>query len=191
MQFSAAVQFLEAVDELRQGAPNPIDVGRSRSAHVIDERRPVDVLHREETLPLVDDEVVQRCEVGVRDAGQAAELPLQAKHIGGIPAQQRLERDDLIPRPIVDLVNDAHAADANLAADAVAVGAVEQASGGQRHGREVLERLARHPGAGNQQRGIFVEIGGLYRRGEQRFDLAAHHLVRPALHVQKRMPIRV
>ena len=30
VQFSAAVQFLEAVDELRQGAPKPIDVSAIR-----------------------------------------------------------------------------------------------------------------------------------------------------------------
>ena len=46
--------------------------------------------------------------------GEAPELPLQAQNLGGPRVQQGLEGDVLVPRQVVHLVDDAHAADAEL-----------------------------------------------------------------------------
>src|SRR5262245_11480394 len=124
MELAAPMELANAVDQLRQRTPDAWDVCRvrSRSAHVLDERRAFDELHREEADTLVHDEVVQGDKIRMRDVGEAAKFPLQPIDVGGTPAEQRLERHSAIARPVVDLVDDPHAADAESAANDVALG---------------------------------------------------------------------
>jgi hypothetical protein len=58
----------------------------------------------------------------MRDVGQTAEFALEAKELLGVSAQQCLQRDDLVADTVVHLVDQAHAAGAELAPQCVPVG---------------------------------------------------------------------
>ena len=120
------------------------------------------------------------------DVREVPELPLQLIEVGTIPALQRLQRDDLLPLPVVHFVDDAHAAGADPPADgvtfgsheAVGSGGVGRRAGGRRRegegeGRDALQGVERDPVSGHQECRVLVERGGVNGGGEQRFDLDA------------------
>ena len=116
------------VDELPEDVPDALRMERRRrrrSTNVFDEVDAVHELHREETIGAVHDELVQRHQVRMRDIRQAAELALEPVDVGRPRAKQRFQRDDFVADLVVDFVDDAHAASAQLPAHREALGPSE------------------------------------------------------------------
>ena len=103
----------------------------------------VDVLHGEEVPPLDLADVVDAADVGVRDAARVAHLGVEALDPGRLRGElrrQELQRDGLAELQVVGAVDLAHAAAADEADDAVALGedrpgskaaAIERGRGGE------------------------------------------------------------
>ena len=94
-----------AVDRLGRRA-----IPRRPAAHVAEEVDPVHQLHGEEPLVVVEEQLVQRDQVGMRHVGQGAELLLEAEDALRAGAGQRLERDLRSPLAIERPIHDSHAA---------------------------------------------------------------------------------
>ena len=123
-------------------------------------------LHREETIRVVHDQLVERHQVRVRDVCQAAELPLEPVDVGRPRAKQRFQRDDFVADLVVHFVDDAHAARAQLPAHGEALGPSELRARSKR-GQWRLDR-----------RGIVSRRKDAERiRGDRRFEEPARTLV--------------
>lgn len=70
----------------------------------------VEQLHREEARRGVDDEIVERDQVRVREIGEAAELALELVDLLDVGIGDGLERDPLAALPILGLIDHPHAA---------------------------------------------------------------------------------
>jgi hypothetical protein len=125
MKLADLVQRLNPDEELPEDVPDPLRMERRRSTNVFEEIDAVHELHREETIRAVHDELVQRYQVRMRDVCQAAELALEAVDVGRPRTKQRFQRHDFVADPVVNFVDDAHAAGAQLLAQCEALGSSE------------------------------------------------------------------
>src|SRR5581483_4588190 len=85
--------------------------------NVVKKRGSLDELHREEPVGVVGDQLVKGDEIRMRDAGQGAELLLEAIQHVGIAPWQPLERNDGISLPVVGAIHDAETAGPQLSLD--------------------------------------------------------------------------
>jgi hypothetical protein len=104
----------------------------------------VDVLHREEPQALLERELVERHEVGVRHVGDDAELALEPHARGGVVGEQRLQRHPAAALAVDAFVDAAHAAFAQPADHVVATDA-------HRSVRCARGQPGQHVGAGRHQ----------------------------------------
>ena len=127
MQQAFAMQRGDAVDELAQRLAEPIDVEARPiwTANAVDEVHAADQLHREERPIVFDEQLVETDNAGMRDVGEAAELTLEPVEVDRAGAAQGLQRDGFIPMRVVRFIDDPHAAAAERADDAKAIGARE------------------------------------------------------------------
>jgi hypothetical protein len=107
------------------------------------ERRTLDVLHHDQDALGIAERVVDRHEVGVVERGSEPRLPFEpARHVLRAVGVQALERDQPAEALVLGQEHRRHAARAEAAHDAVAVG-VAKRLGCVGH----LERAHRRPGA--------------------------------------------
>ena len=126
------VEEREPFCELRERAPQPLLPGGRRAgvhrdrdvgvaaAHVPEEVRPVDELHREEPPPAVLEQLPEPDEVRVTELHEEAKLALEAQDRPRAQLAQHLERDAGVSRQIEGLVNRPRAAFPEGAEDAEA-----------------------------------------------------------------------
>ena len=108
--------------------------GKAVRAEVVEQYRTAEQLHGEEPVfGAAGKELVQRDQVRVRDAGDAAEFLFEEVERGGADAAQGLERDGDAAVPVEGFVNYSHAAFADLANQIEAVRSFELWQAG-RHG---------------------------------------------------------
>jgi hypothetical protein len=98
---------------------------------------------------VVNDEVVERNKVGVRDVGEASELPLQPVNVVTAPAAEGFQRNHLPTLAVVYFVDDTHPPFANSTANDVALRAFERV--------ELLQRVDRQVVSRNEKGGILVQ----------------------------------
>src|SRR5439155_368418 len=94
----------------------------ARGARVVLERLALEALHDDVVLALVLTDVVDGADARVVERGGGAGLPLEALHRVRILRhleRKELERDTAAQAQVLGLVNDAHAAPAQLLEDAV------------------------------------------------------------------------
>ena len=91
-----------------------------RRANVCQEVDAFDQLHGEEPTLAVGNQVVEGHQVGVGNVGQGAKFLLEAKQRHGVRPLDGLERDSLVAFAVIGLVDDSHAAAAQLAQDHIA-----------------------------------------------------------------------
>ena len=103
MQHAPPVQLRDALHELPECRHESIvgTAGSIGAADVLDEAHTIHQLHREETLFLLDEELVETGKVRMGHVGEAAKLPLQPIQIGATGAQEGLEGDDLVADAVV------------------------------------------------------------------------------------------
>jgi hypothetical protein len=107
VQLAGRVQGADRERELARRGPNARGARRPRGARPGDEIDPLDQLHREEALPVVDDEVVELDEVRVRQVGKRAELALETVDALRLERVQRLQGDGAAAHPVVRPVDQA------------------------------------------------------------------------------------
>ena len=77
VQLAGGMNRGHRLHELCQRGAQPADIQRVRRGpgpHEVDEREPVDVLHREEPIGAVAHQLEERHEVGMNDVGECVEL---------------------------------------------------------------------------------------------------------------------
>ena len=121
MDDALGVRRLERVRDL--GAE--VEQGRDLEGALADplaQRLALEQLHRDEVLPLVLVDRVDRADAGVVEGRGGAGLALEALERGGVPGhlgRQELERDVAAEGGVLGLVDDAHPTAAELRGDAV------------------------------------------------------------------------
>ena len=92
MQLALAVQCGYTVDELPECRDEPIVESRGlvRAPHVVDEAHARHELHGEEAALVLDEQLVEAHQVGVRHVGEASELPFQPVEVGGTGPQREV-----------------------------------------------------------------------------------------------------
>ena len=114
VHLSLCVEEGQARRELAHDVAHPLRLGgplRSASTeHVIQESDSGHELHREEAVPVTGEQLVETHEVRVAEVRERPELLLEAIDLGDVHIAQRLDRDGLVPRSVVDLVDDTHRA---------------------------------------------------------------------------------
>jgi hypothetical protein len=133
VDLAGAVQRLESERELAQAIAQALVVERAgqrrlgaglggdaeahgqRIADVVEERDPVDQLHREEPVATSVVQLAQAHQVAVIEIGAGPKLGLQAVERVGLDRPQGLQRHDQIALAIVGLVHQAHATFADQA----------------------------------------------------------------------------
>jgi hypothetical protein len=75
----------------------------------------VEQLHREEARIAVDDEIVERDQVGMREVGEAAELALELVDLLDVGVRDGLERDTLTALAVLRFIDHSHAPRADAA----------------------------------------------------------------------------
>jgi hypothetical protein len=133
-------------------------------ADIVAEAHALDVLHRDEPLVGVGDELVEGDEVVVDDAGGGPELVLEAVEAAGLELAQGLEGDSPAALAIEGGVHHTHAAGAEAAQEFVAAEAARGAVGEQHPG--VRPRARGGPKITWGRRVQAVGIVGVQARGE-------------------------
>ena len=105
------------------------------AAHVGEEIRPFDELHREEPAPAGLEQLVEADPVGMAEIGQGPELGLEAGQLRRLDAEEHLERHADPAIPVERLVDGPHAARAQEGPDLEAVGPSRSRARGRRQPR--------------------------------------------------------
>ena len=176
---------LREVHRRRRKAPrrrrNVAPCRSRRAAYVVQEAHPVDVLHHDEPLAAVGDELVEGHQIRVGDVQQGAEFLLEPGDRGGVDLPHRLHRDRHPVPEVAGPVDDPHAAAAEDVDHLVPVErrpsrvgpcrvcrrrtgprSDRRAPGGIGPDRPVdLEEVAERPGEVGESRTVFRERGHL------------------------------
>ncbi|HEX3763175.1 MAG TPA: sigma factor-like helix-turn-helix DNA-binding protein [Kofleriaceae bacterium] len=111
------VQRGEPGDELGQRGAEPALVAAPAGSHVVQQRSPLDQLHREPPLTALLDQLAERDEVGMMHILHGTELGLEPEQAIGADALQCLERHPRAALAVERLVDHAHAAATQRAED--------------------------------------------------------------------------
>ena len=149
------ILFLVLTTSFNQRAALHLQLPQAQAGVLPDERPPLVVI--------VDVEVIERHQVRVRDVGEVAKLAFQLVDGISIQTSQRFEGDDLIPNAVVDVVDDAHAAGADLPADDVS----SRSSELNVVGNDLLERKRRDAQTADAERRVLIQRCRLLDSREQ------------------------
>ncbi len=116
MQLARAVECYETGRQLGERRAEPLD-RQDVGSDELEKATALHELHGEVPFVRFPEQLVQRHEVGMDNADQRAEFPLQAIDRGRIGPAQGLEGHDRVPIAVERLVHHPHAAGAEAALD--------------------------------------------------------------------------